>query len=414
MNSETDFNLLDSFRRNNSLLFNRNTKACFGDEKIEPLNGNEFTSWFQGFEKSFDVIQIHSDREGGEASPSRKEQSRKEEGFPELKNNQKESGFQFLASKNAVFSSEIRRSSEIRSRLPNGKTGFNFMKIIEAEDPISPSAKSCDEAPRILEQVSDNQNEIENDHPSQCKPRKYKTEMIKGLEIFLFKMFTQKSLSCKDFDLLKPQEEILQAILMRKFDKQMSVEQMSWNPQKKIDLINKFMNSTSKKRPEECYKFFLIRIIKYLKSKLTSQSPEQAHHDDDDELFYQFYFSETAKLKGLPLKDFFYPFNRKADKNAKLNAKYFEKLKMGTAFLEDAKGYLENEAKNEHAAEVQQKLFSLLKPHDQFIRKHKKTEEKCLLDLIEYIKENKHCKFPWTVKEQEESIEKFKGVIFDR
>ena len=401
INSESDLNIFDSFRRHNSLLFNRTQKAFMGEEKMEAGNVSEINNWFTGFEKGFENNADNLEKEKPESQPGEKAAKNQHADLI-----LKDSGFRFLRSNAESPTIDLWQREKGRGK------DLNFIKLVDVDDPFNLEDKSPGSEHLGLENMNQNELAMGLAMSKSIKPKKYKTDLIKGLEMFLFRMFTQKAMFPKDYNLNRQQEEILQAILQRKFGKRLTKEQLMLPAMKKTELINKFLNSSCKKRPEECYKFFLIRIIKNLKGKITNQQNNPMN--DDDEEFYQFYFSEIAQKNGLTLQEFYYPFNRKAEKNSKLNSKYFEKLKLSQRFLADANEYLCNETRKEHAAEVQQKLFSLLKPHDQFIRKRKKTEEKCMKDLVSYIEGNKHCKFPWTVKEQEESMEKFKGVIFDR
>jgi hypothetical protein len=247
--------------------------------------------------------------------------------------------------------------------------------------------------------------------PVKLKTRVYKTELIKPLELFLMKLFTQTSISEADYSLSPRQDQILQAILSRKFGKLIPKDKMSAALSVKAEAVNNVIKTSFKKRPEECYKYFIIRILKFAKDCMRSLFPDTPVTDEE---MYERFFGNVARERGMSLREFYYPLNKQAEKGAKLNSKYFEKLKMSPQFMALVREYLAGEVHREHVLEVSQKLFSLLKPHDQFIRKRKKTEDACFADLMAYIGSNKHCKFPWTMQELKESQDKFESMIFGR
>ena len=289
--------------------------------------------------------------------------------------------------------------------------------------------------------------------PIKFRKRKYKTELIRTLESFLFKLFTKESIIESDYNLNKQQEFVLQSILSRKFgidflkdeqnqklgtNAEFSKTFQSSNCQKngknrqliekntiantcsnqiysdspkietKVKFLNKILTSCSKKRPEECYKYFLIRIIEFLKTRIG------VNQKASEEEFYAYYFEKIAKEHGIPIETFYYPFSKKADKDSKLNAKYFDRVVLSKQFVKDSEFYLDNFMNEEHQNEVDQKLFSFLKPYDQIIRKKKQSEEQAIIELVQYRKANKHCKFPWTNYELKECAERFKMTILKR
>lgn len=398
INSDIEFSGYDSFRKNNSLLFNRESKNNQFEQVIEPAIPNDFNNWFRGFEQSMDLPFLTIVQKKQELEEKDKPEKSTDNAITGIKN-----GFRFLKTKVDSPGFELRQFLPVENNTIKSHQQFSTINVESSIHNPSPIRLT-----NVIVSESSERDDIQENEKIK-KPKTYKSELIKGFEKFLFKMFTSRSISESDFTLNNHQEEILQAILHRKFGKCLTKEQKQASIKVRVKMINEIVATSCKKRPEECYKYFLIRIIKWMKEKLGSEILRKGTEDDD---FYEYYFGEVAKINSIRVQEFYYPFKKKADKEAKLNSKYFQRIKMSSLFLDHVREFFEHGILKEHYIEVQQKLFSLLKPQDQLIRKKKKSDFECKTDLIDYIQTNRHCKFPWTLKELNESIEKFKMVIF--
>lgn len=408
----------DSWNKNNSLLFNQSSKGVFPDEATPVNPDTEYTR----------ILNALNQANFGEADPKESVVPRDLTGSVVKPRSPKESvlsfkdgGFRPVNYTSALNSLTLPGldlplvvPSAQRSAAVAEKPSFQFLKAME----------NMDAFPIVVAQAEPLEAQVDSSvsqkHSNTCpfdlvniklKTRVYKSDLIKPLEPFLMKLFTQTSISAADYVLSPRQDQILQAILGRKFHKRIPSDRMSAPLSMKAEVVSNVINTSFTKRPEECYKYFTIRILKFARDSIR---PADLDSPVTDEEMYEKYFGEVARKNGMPLRDFYYPLNKQAPKGAKLNSKYFDKLKMSPAFMAVVREYLAGEVHREHIQEVSQKLFSLLKPHDQFIRKRKKTEDACFADLMAYIESNKHCKFPWTMKELKESQEKFEAMIFGR
>jgi len=207
--------------------------------------------------------------------------------------------------------------------------------------------------------------------------------------------------------LSKFDEEILNSLLQRKFAKRLTNSEMELPADRRTELINDIVNSKSHKRPEECYKFVLTRVIKYLKKKLKDSADCPA---DAESYLYELYFKETAQKLSLPITDFHYPLTGQRGK-FKLNSVYFDKIFKSEKFLEGVGDYINNVLFQEYRGEIAKKIESLLVRWDEQLQDLTANVPEIERTIKEYLLKNKRCKLPWTMKEVNESIERFITLI---
>ena len=207
--------------------------------------------------------------------------------------------------------------------------------------------------------------------------------------------------------LSKFDEEILNSLLQRKFAKRLTNSEMELPADRRTELINDIVNSKSHKRPEECYKFVLTRVIKYLKKKLKDSADCPA---DAESYLYELYFKETAQKLNLPITDFHYPLTGQRGK-FKLNSVYFDKIFKSEKFLEGVGDYINNVLFQEYRGEIAKKIESLLVRWDEQLQDLTANVPEIERTIKEYLLKNKRCKLPWTMKEVNESIERFITLI---
>jgi hypothetical protein len=221
--------------------------------------------------------------------------------------------------------------------------------------------------------------------------------------VFMNNVLTvQKLQSLSKFD-----EEILNSLLQRKFAKRLTNAEMELPADRRAELITDIINSKSHKRPEECYKFVLTRVIKYLKKKLkdTAECPA-----DVESYLYELYFKDTAQRLSLPITDFHYPLTGQRGK-FKLNSVYFDKIFKSEKFLEGISDYINNVLYHEYRGEIAKKIESLLVRWDEQLQDQTGNVQEIERSIKEYLLKNKRCKLPWTMKEVNESIERFIVLI---
>jgi len=221
--------------------------------------------------------------------------------------------------------------------------------------------------------------------------------------VFMNNILPVTKLQC----LTKFDEEILNSLLQRKFAKRLTNSEMELPSDRRAELINDIINSKSHKRPEECYKFVLTRVIKYLKKKLKDTADCPA---DVESYLYELYFKDAAQKLGLPITDFHYPLTGQRGK-FKLNSVYFDKIFKSEKFLEGVGDYINNVLFQEYRGEIAKKIESLLVRWDEQLQDPTANVAEIERNIKEYLLKNKRCKLPWTMKEVNESIERFITLI---
>lgn len=231
---------------------------------------------------------------------------------------------------------------------------------------------------------------------------------LKGLFKVLNKIFNHRAILLEEYTVLSSfEEELVNSVLQRKFLKKLRPRDFDLEGDKKVELINEIINTKSHKRPEECYKFVLTRVIKHLKKFLKNLGTGTK---DIEAYFYEYYFEDTAKQLGLPLSDFHYPLT--GDKGKfKLNSKYFDRIFKSEAFLDRLKLYMNGLLERDYRIEIAKKLDSLLQRWDQSLTEAGLKTEPIENSIKEYLLKNKRCKLPWTINEVFESIERFKNLL---
>jgi hypothetical protein len=239
---------------------------------------------------------------------------------------------------------------------------------------------------------------------------KYGSALVRLGELFrvLNNVFNHRPIQVEEYVKLGPfEEELLNSILQRKFLKKLRPRDFELAVEKKVELINEIVNTKSHKRPEECYKFVLTRVIKHLKKYLKTFSPGLRNVEGH---FYEFYFGATAKQTGLSLDDFHYPLT--GDKGKfKLNSKYFERIFKSQEFLERLVIYMNGQLERDYRIEIAKKLDSLLLRWDTQIAGDGPNQLAMENVIREYLLKNKRCKLPWTINEVYEAIDRFKSLL---
>jgi len=285
----------------------------------------------------------------------------------------------------------------------------------------SKSQKSTLVAASIFEHALDKPTGIDSNNPSEnivlaesakaeYEVSKYGNNLIrlKGLFTVLNKIFNHRTIFLEEYAALSPfEEDLVNSVLQRKFLKKLRPRDFDLAREKKVELINEIINTKSHKRPEECYKFVLTRVIKHLKKFLKSLGTGTK---DIEAYFYEYYFEETAKQIGLPLSEFHYPLT--GDKGKfKLNSKYFDRIFKSEAFIDRLRLYMNGLLERDYRIEIAKKLDSLLQRWDQSLTGAGPKTESVENSIKEYLLKNKRCKLPWTINEVYESIERFKNLL---
>ena len=221
----------------------------------------------------------------------------------------------------------------------------------------------------------------------------------------LVTLFSKGSISELDYDLDFFEEEILNCLLQRKYFQHLTVAELAQPITERIQKINEIVNSRSNKRPEECYKFILTRVLKFLKRKYFFSTGEGSANSERQ--FYEFFFSEVAGALDLPIECFIYPITRKHLDLSKFNAAYFERIFRSERFLAELNSYMEEGLYSEYREELKQKLCSFLRKYETMLKKANSDQAGIQKRMKEYLLKNKRCKLPWSLNEINESVIRF-------
>ena len=169
------------------------------------------------------------------------------------------------------------------------------------------------------------------------------------------------------------------------------------------------LRTPSTKRPEECYKFVLTRVIKALKRDL--QKRPLPKHLSPESLFYEKYFRELAGDAEVSLADFYYPLTGSNKGRLKLNKDYFTKVFRSNAFVTAVLEFCRNSLVKDYAESIRKKIVLLDKKWNEVRSKHKEDSAEAERAILEYVMFNKRCKFPWSFVEVADCIKKTVALI---
>lgn len=221
----------------------------------------------------------------------------------------------------------------------------------------------------------------------------------------LVTLFSKGSVVELDYDLDPFEEEIMNCLLQRKYFQHLTAAELALPVADRIQKINEIVNSRSNKRPEECYKFILTRVLKFLKRKYFFSTGEGSANSEKQ--FYEFFFGEVAESLELPIESFIYPITRKQLDLSKFNAAYFERIFRSEKFLAELNSYMEEGLYSEYREELKQKLCSFLRKYETMLKKPNSDQAGIQKRMKDYLLKNKRCKLPWSLNEINESVIRF-------
>lgn len=203
------------------------------------------------------------------------------------------------------------------------------------------------------------------------------------------------------------QKQILYYFIKRKFTprflKGFEKDDNSINYKK----IRQMIVSEFPRRPEECYKFILTRLIKHLKKKIES---EYETHKPEEKL-YHMYFNHVAVDLGLPISEFFYPLAGKQVKTEYLNRKYFTRIFRSEAFVKEIELFCQYEIFQDFNKEFEIKVMRMLERWEGLLIKNPAKVDEIKQSILNYVVFHKRCKLPWTLTDVKLAIEKMKILI---
>jgi hypothetical protein len=326
-----------------------------------------------------------------------------------MKNEQKKEEKDLLAT-SLIFNEKKSTSSKITPINSDSKQDLDPTQQAKEEADLN---SSCHSNSNSNSHISDRNSDDFN--PFQVKKltsnkRKPNFKHLHNVYFVCHQMFSTGSLTTESYRLLDWEEDILNCLIHRKYFYKMTPTETMAPADEKVQKINEILSSRSNKRPEECYKFILTRIIKNLKRNFGAKPGQSL--EESERSFYHYYFAEVAAEMSLNLENFYYPITRKQLDKIKLNSQYFDKIFKSKRFLNDTFNYLDNVLREEYQEELKQKLRTFLNKYDLMLRRNPDKREETLRKIKDYLLKNKRCKLPWTVREINEAVERFR-ILFD-
>lgn len=215
------------------------------------------------------------------------------------------------------------------------------------------------------------------------------------------------------------ERKILKAIVERKYKE----ENLKANNLIEMKTsIKEKMSQTSKKRPEENYKFIFKLCLKNMKEELKKKIKKPIRKKEFEKYFYDFYFKKISEDEAIPIEHFHHPKNSKALKKLKskskdmpktINQYYIENISKSKDFLDKFLNYLNQDLLLEYEQSIDSKLEGLVTKWSNsiFEKDCKENKEKEIEVICSYMKKNKKCKLPWNIVEIQEAIKSTKNLF---
>lgn len=161
------------------------------------------------------------------------------------------------------------------------------------------------------------------------------------------------------------------------------------------------------RRPEECYKFVLTRVLKHLRKRLESERGEHVSEAG----FYQLYFGEVAERLGAPVTDFYFPLSGTKKGKAHFNLSYFSKIFQSGSFVGEVGRYCQAQMFEDFRADFAKKVQSMVRRWNKLIQEQQEFTQYAQQSILKYIIYNRRCKLPWTRNEVEQAITRIRNLM---
>ena len=301
-------------------------------------------------------------------------------------------------------------------------TGFESIqvpdKIIEpirlSEETIFQEKETFEEPKTVLKRINFSQSSIMTYEPSEYSCKKFSQLSLKNtrFEVFndiLFKVFSDGKLCETAYEnLSKFEKKLLFFLVKRKYLPKSFKDPLESNEEPSYPKLLTILGSFCIKRPEECYKFILTRVIKYLKHKFENKIKTKSKVEES---LYEEYFQAISDSHKIPLSDFHYPLTGSLKGKFKLNSAYFSKIFMSQKFVDALNEYSNKLLLTEYSADIKKKLETLMDRWAELLDSESGIESEKQKELLDYVMFNKRCKLPWSVSEVRESVEKFDKLV---
>lgn len=235
------------------------------------------------------------------------------------------------------------------------------------------------------------------------------------LKNFLKLMFLYRLTNENDIVVSIDEIMILTALLKKKFGVDLPVSN--------VYLVDTLLDENFikiKKRPEECYKFVFKHSFKNMKRMYCdAQFDEQMlnHQLTEIEDFYQYYFGDISAELGVPISHFYLPLTpdsycnkNKQSVSKTINMGYMNLISKSGRFMKEFENYLNDQFISNYSKLIEIKIDHMAEKWNE-IYLCMNQNERCLFFICDYIKTNKKCKLPWTVREVTVAIDTVRRMM---
>ena len=171
--------------------------------------------------------------------------------------------------------------------------------------------------------------------------------------------------------------------------------------------VLKLSQMKSIRRPEECYKFVLTRVLKSLRKRT-----EQAKKEHITEAtFYQLHFGEVAAKLGVPVSDFYFPLSGTNKGKAHFNLSYFSKIFQSKSFVKEVEKYCRFQIFEDFKADFDKKVQAMVRRWNKLLLEQQEFVQYAQQSILKYIIYNRRCKLPWTRNEVEQAVSRIKQLM---
>jgi hypothetical protein len=239
------------------------------------------------------------------------------------------------------------------------------------------------------------------------------SQQFDGVFNLLIKIFSDsKSFEPKELALKPIEKNLFVHLMQRKFNLNLNASTGSFASLDVGDLTELILAATDKKsnkRIEERKKFVFKQIIKLIKQKFCGTSKIRSHPSNSG-LFYQHDFGDLVTSNdNITLEMFYDPLNPKLKNPVfkTLSNEYisliFKSADFKVHFIAemDPETFILN-----YRSGLSNKLQVLLDRWEQLVQKNVPADE-LAKEMTKYFRENRQCKFPWTVREIRHSLQSF-------
>ena len=171
--------------------------------------------------------------------------------------------------------------------------------------------------------------------------------------------------------------------------------------------IKKMVSTDFPRRPEECYKFILTRVLKYLRKRIETEYET----DNADAKLYEIFFKEISEEYGIPMSDFYYPLAGNTKGKFHFNFVYFSKIFKSTKFLNEIEKYCETEVFQDYKRDLSKKVNALVCKWERLLIEENQYLEYAKQSILKYVIFNKRCKLPWTRLDVVHAIDRVEKLI---